>query len=50
MIISRNSINLLVFVMEKQLVSCEVRGDCLNAARICSTMLAIRMYLYWLVR
>jgi len=34
MIISRNSINLFVFVMELLLVLREVRADCLNAARI----------------
>ena len=33
-IISRKRINTLVFVMEVQLVLCEVRADCLNAARI----------------
>ena len=34
MIISRNSINILVFVMELQLVLHEVRADCLNEKRI----------------
>jgi hypothetical protein len=33
-IVSRKRINTLVFVMELQPVLCEVRGDCLNAARI----------------